>query len=206
MEYVFTDKHATVFSRYVEYHYDQVLEEVDKHIHYAKYFVFMFKDAKCTIMYDNTFDSSEITIVKLKVDFISASQTIYVFREVVLWKKDEEICLNNILEIIRGWTGEKVRICLCDDPISNPKMDRCEECYVFHVVQDENCCICMENGFRWVKLLCNCKDGRMIHRHCFMRLEAHFQMDSIWKKKCPCCRKFISMWRGNDIVVDPNFK
>ena len=101
------------------------------------------------------------------------------------------------------YIGKSVRVCMCESAIHNEEMDKCETCYVYGVVKDEPCCICLENDYSWVKLNCNCKGGRILHLHCFHRLQREY--DDGWKTKCPYCRKQVGYWGSGDITYNPDF-
>ena len=63
---------------------------------------------------------------------------------------------------------------------------KCEDCYMFHLEKEDNCCVCLENGGKWYKLEC----GHSIHQHCILKtvLETPVQVQGKLAVKCPLCR------------------
>lgn len=205
-EYIFTQTHANVFCRFIKYNHEQMIKEaLDQPVQNARYFSFHFENSKCNLMYESNRQSSDqIDSVRMKIKFCDPSFT-HLLYEFYIWKRDEEISLDWILEQIQSRVGMNLRICVCGEPITNPTVEQCEECYVFDIGHDEPCCICLEYDGRWVKLICDCKNGRMIHRHCFTQLLAQYHEQSGWKRKCPVCRKRVSMQKAEDLIEDPDF-
>lgn len=63
--------------------------------------------------------------------------------------------------------------CPCGEPVF--ENDLCEGCFLYDYQHDENCCICMENGRRWIELKC----GHVLHSNCWNKINTN---------KCPICR------------------
>jgi hypothetical protein len=63
--------------------------------------------------------------------------------------------------------------CPCGDIVF--ENDMCEICFLYDYQHDENCCICLENGRRWVELKC----GHVLHSNCWVKINTN---------KCPLCR------------------
>lgn len=205
-EYIFTETYARVFFRHLEYQYNQILKEVyEKTIHFASTFVFEYSDAKCTVIYQDTLSSPQIVSAYLRIDFCPGQHYGYAFGQICIWEIEKQIDLDQIREMFQLYVGKSIRVCLCDNLITNLDMNQCQECFVFNVA-DHECCICLESGYRWVKLLCDCKGGRIIHLHCFQQLPAQFIDQMCWKKKCPCCRKMVGIWKGTDLIENPDFQ
>lgn len=79
------------------------------------------------------------------------------------------------------------RLCaeICQEPpSSNPEQyDKCQDCYIYSYTRTEeeggDCCVCMQNGGRWVKLGCN----HILHKVCWNKIIKYKCKD-----KCPMCR------------------
>lgn len=61
--------------------------------------------------------------------------------------------------------------------------EACDTCYIHGYVRSEeeggDCCVCHENGGRWIKQQC----GHILHRHCLLNIKVEGT-----KRKCPLCR------------------
>lgn len=82
------------------------------------------------------------------------------------------------------------QICNCGNELV--KRDGwCTMCYIYRYERTEeeggNCCVCLENEGRWIKLKCN----HILHKSCFLNLT---------KLTCPLCREPQC---GHGIVDDP---
>jgi hypothetical protein len=218
--YTFTSKHAMVFGRYIEYNYKKAIEtfkewnpdyalDENKDELFPNNFVFRFENVKCTLA--PLYNQNELNSIRM--DFCFFGKEDYFIKHFSI---GTNINFKKIILAIYSCVGLQAKICVCDQQITNHSFDKCEECFVFNVKREDNCCICLDNGYRWVKLVCDCKNGRYIHRHCFEKLSANFDkyMNSedsvdphfIWKKKCPCCRKEVSAWSSTkDVIEDPDF-
>lgn len=207
-EYVFTPLHALVFSRYVEYHYDDIVcHALDTPTQFFESFLFRYKEFKCIVIYEYSEHELPTTILSVRLKFIVSEfeSKEYFLTTFLIWRKDSNMDLKYALNEIRNCINQRVKICLCDERILNIKIDRCEECFVFGVIKDDVCGICLENDYRWVKLLCDCKDGRIIHRHCFFKLGVHIDSEPPLRRKCPYCRKIINHWNVEEVIEDPDF-
>lgn len=205
-EYVFTPVYARVFSRYIHYHYDKIIDSFEQapQTIMIDRLLFRFKDIDCRIVYDYADYGFPTQVISTHLKFIIVASSEYLLGTIVLWKRDENISLEQIESNIQSYIGTTVKICICGEQVTSPKMDRCEECFVFGIEREEPCCICLENDYRWIKLLCNCKNGRIIHRHCYFQLSVNPD-SSIRKRRCPCCRKYVSHWIPSDLLEDPDF-
>lgn len=213
-EYIFTEKYALVFGRYMEYNYKKMIqefkgwkpenkEEEDKQPDYG----FRFQNVKCIVIprYSGSWEELE----SVHIDFWFSTRDDYFLKSILIWKKGMNINFKKIITSIYGCVGKKIQVCICDKTIMNVSFKKCEDCFIFNINREDVCCICLENGYRWIKLVCDCKEGRIIHRHCFQQLPANFDENNVWRKKCPCCRKSLSPWYNNnskDIIEDPDFK
>lgn len=206
--YTFTTTHATVFSRYVQYNYDKIINLIplDKYAFKPNGFLFSFNNVNCHLIYNYADDCiadenelhSPLVSVQLRLVAIDTTDYFeYLFKNILIWEAGQSVQLSKILEIIQSCAGLVLNICACGDPITNPKMDKCEECFLFTTQQPEPCCVCFENDYRWVKLNCKCKNGRVIHRHCFFRLV---------QRQCPFCRTPVNHWNAKEWIEDPDFK
>jgi len=67
--------------------------------------------------------------------------------------------------------------CPCGRPVFENDMgkDMCEDCFLYDYEHEEDCCICLENGRRWMKLNC----GHVLHKHCWIKTK---------DMRCPLCR------------------
>ena len=94
--------------------------------------------------------------------------------------------LENTILKIREWEGKTWDTCKhCEDePVY--KNDLCEDCYIYDYERTEEeggeCCICRENGGKWVKLS-TC--GHILHLTCCKKIECNVDK----KKCCPLCRE-----------------
>lgn len=108
--------------------------------------------------------------------------TLYVYSIII---NDESEALVKVSEFIRSLEGKIVQRCSLCSKNASYKDGLCDECYIhqYERTEDEGgeCCICRENGGRWVKLIA-C--GHIIHLHCCKKIEANADK----KKCCPLCR------------------
>ena len=213
-EYFFTEQHATVFSRYIRYNYKKIIETYQKYQTYLdededEYYAINHANAKCRVIPECDEETGELAYIQVDIYFMRKQHRdfkYYFSFSIKLWRKCDHcpmITLDQIEEEFKKQIGKRTRVCVCDSSIHNDEMDKCEQCYLYSIVRDEACCVCLDNDYSWVKLNCNCKGGRIIHLHCFQRLPREY--DDGWKTKCPCCRKKISYWGNDDIVYNPDF-
>lgn len=203
IEIVFTEKHATVFTRYIHYNYEKIVDSCKS----VEDECFTIKLGKliCEIepQYDDDDDETLIGIIA-EIRAVEAREFGFC---IAIWKKFCCETCNITPEMIEKKFNKRIgtllKYCRCGSSIRNNNFDSCESCYIYGIVREENCCVCLENDFSWVRLNCNCKGGRIIHLHCFHKLVREF--DQGWKIKCPCCRKKISICGEMEIEKHPDF-
>jgi hypothetical protein len=63
--------------------------------------------------------------------------------------------------------------CPCGEKVFENGM--CKNCFLYDYEHEEDCCVCLQNGRRWVELEC----GHLLHFNCRREIK---------NKKCPLCR------------------
>ena len=71
-------------------------------------------------------------------------------------------------------------ICKCGELciyINGNRYDTCANCHINSYTRNEDCCVCMEDGYCWVQLKCK----HIIHNYCWSKILKT-------KNQCPLCR------------------
>jgi hypothetical protein len=205
MNFTFTERHATIASRFVEVHIDKWLEKVeaykkmdpnelkDKYISIENGYISLDGLSINTridkhdyfilvglIAFNPEYDDEE-ELESVEVDglMIKLSHRMYKDDDYVnAFKHELGNYYINTLEEAKQKLNKAVKTyqyCKCNEHL--PVKDGwCGWCYPFITEQDDNCSVCLENSGLWVELKCKHK----IHEHCFKKIE---------NKKCPLCRK-----------------
>ena len=183
MAFKFTDRHATVFSRYLEINKADFLAQTDK---FSKKTSDEFSDEldddgnvilsslrfqnariKVEVEYDRQEYGDENIIpssakCQISVKYYDVSLGSYYIK----LDTDDK---NWIFHLVKDYT-----MCKCKEALA-VKDGWCKSCYLYVCTQEENCCICMENEGVWCQLECKHK----LHKSC-------------WKQtigdRCPLCR------------------
>jgi hypothetical protein len=202
---------STVFKRYVEMNFDDVLErakKAKKNLYDTPYFI---RVSNWTLKLDYYMGFHQDDCEKDKNEDISFNQKcdecdyqkvrigIIVYYEYNPKKNDLRIdsllldadiaIKENMYEFLNKIEGKQWTICPCN---SIAKKDGfCEECYIHSYERTEeeggNCAICYENNGRWIKLEC----GHIFHTYCIRNVVTTSSNGSSngWIKKCPLCRR-----------------
>ena len=183
MAFKFTDRHATVFSRYLEINKADFLAQTDK---FSKKTSDEFGDEldddgnvilsslrfqnasiKVEVEYDRQEYGDEYIIpssakCQISVKYCDVSLGSYYIK----LDTDDK---NWIFHLVKDYT-----MCKCKEYLA-VKDGWCKGCYPYVCTQKENCCVCMENEGVWCELECKHK----LHKSC-------------WKQtigdNCPLCR------------------
>jgi len=157
------------FDKYAHLEEDDLLDFMDGHSAF-QLCEKEFTNINIRMEYDDAFlvDSLEF-IIELSPDTIfysikmryknNAGERVYVKPD----EFDEKFCKEFKL---------KYEYCDCYKEIY--KNGVCEECFIYDYTHDDKCCICLDNGGRWVQFECK----HVMHYGCSLKLD-----------KCPLCRK-----------------
>ena len=202
MNFTFTERHATIMTRFMECGIDKWLERVEElkklsqtdinSLYHSNDGIYSLNVITIQCKTENqswfrmkiyiTFDSSDdeddddMTVDGLKMSFIHESKFGPKFTDVYTSFIGEHHC--NSLEEAKAKINSKVKTyfyCKCKDRLI-VKDEWCEFCYPYVMDQEDNCSVCLENTGVWVELKCK----HIIHEYCFQKIE---------NKKCPLCRK-----------------
>lgn len=205
MNFTFTERHATIASRFVEVQIDKWLEKVEAYkkmdqdelkekyedledgyinmesIHIDTHIKRNCFVLKALIAFNTDYDDDEEELVSVEVDGLMIKlmhRTYHGDSYVNYYKHELQVNYINTLEEAKQKLNTAVKTyqyCKCN--MYSPVKDGwCEWCYPYVIEQDDNCSVCLENSGIWVELKCKHK----IHEHCFKKIE---------NKKCPLCRE-----------------
>lgn len=183
MTFKFTERHATVLSRYLEFNKADFLARTDK---FSKKtpdeFSEELDDNGNVTLSTNRFQNVRARVeVEYDRDEYNDDEIIPSSAKCVISVKYYDVPLgSHYIELHsddKNWIFHLVKeytMCKCKEYLSE-KDGWCKSCYPYVCTQEENCCVCMENEGVWCKLECNHK----LHKSC-------------WKQtigdKCPLCR------------------
>lgn len=134
------------------------IEDIDSKQCHNKYIIY--------IDYISKYTDSEITLLYEEVEVYDHDNLI----DTTFMKK----YFNDNLQL----NGKQFIFCkICHNSIAKEEHDnKCDICYIYSYKREENCCVCLENERRWIKLLpCN----HILHMRCWFRIK---------NNKCPLCR------------------
>jgi hypothetical protein len=184
MAFKFTERHATVFSRYLEINKADFLARTDK---FSKKTSDEFSEelddegnlvlcklrfqnarVKVEIEYDrNEYGDEEIIPSSAKCLITVKYYDVPLGSHYIELDSDDK---NWIFQLVKDYT-----MCKCKEYLA-VKDGWCKDCYPYVCTQEENCCVCMENEGVWCELECKHK----LHKSC-------------WKQtigdRCPLCRE-----------------
>lgn len=121
----------------------------------------------------------------------------------IRYRSNKEVCLRHydfriedttmsMVPKILQWIDElpsTYELCRCKGTLAL-RDGWCHACYLYRYTRTEeeggDCCVCLENEGRWIKLSCN----HIIHGSCYT---------SINDRKCPLCRQLV----GSSYSFDP---
>lgn len=79
-------------------------------------------------------------------------------------------------ETLKELINKEFIMCKCGNLSKEEYDNKCGVCYIESYKRGEDCCVCLEDDYRWIKLLpCN----HILHLHCWRKIRGN---------KCPLCR------------------
>jgi hypothetical protein len=210
----------TVFKRYVEMTFDEVLNKAKKakkplyntpySISISKWTIKLdyymgFHDDECDkgvdadILFDEKCD---------ECDYHKVRMSLVVYYEYHPKKNDMHIdsllldadiaTKENMYEFLDKIQEKQWTICPCKSVAKKDGL--CRECYIHSYERTEeeggHCAICYENNGRWMKMEC----GHIFHSYCVRNLDG-IPSSHGWIKKCPLCRKECDICSDNKLTV-----
>ena len=157
------------------------------------------------LLYGETCDNCEYEKMDIDIGIYSVPPIYEIGSQVLLEETSipaDEITKEKVIEWL-DWVEKNKnawKFCMCGEVAT--MNTACDKCYIHGYVRTEeeggDCCVCHENGGRWLKQEC----GHILHYYCYVKIPAMPNAEGKTVRKCPLCRKETSFNRTIDDCYD----